>query len=226
VPILADAVVRGVNRKVVLFGNRNAFYYVLDRTNGQFLAGRAYAKQTWAKGLDDSGRPILLPGAEPTSEGTKVYPDVGGGTNWFSPSFNPQTKLFYVSAHDAGGYFLKGEAEYKPGAQFNGGGLRPIPGEDHIGAIRALDSGTGELKWEFKLHSGSAAGVLSTAGNLLFGSSDEGDFYALDAAAGRPLWHFQTGAAIYANPITYLTGGKQHVAVAAGHSIFVFSLDE
>jgi alcohol dehydrogenase (cytochrome c) len=226
VPVLADAVVRGVNRKVVMFGNRNAFYYVLDRDSGQFLAGRAYAKQTWAKGLDDAGRPILLPGAEPTSEGTKVYPDVGGGTNWFSPSFNPQTKLFYVSAHDAGGYFLKGEAEYKPGAQFNGGGLRPIPGEDHVGAIRALDSGTGELKWEFKLQSGSAAGVLSTAGGLLFGSSDEGDFYALDAAAGRPLWRFQTGAAIYANPITYQSGGKQQVAVAAGHSIFVFGLDE
>ena len=77
---------------------------------------------------------------------TKVYPDVGGGTNWFSPSFNPQTKLFYVSAHDAGGYFLKGEAEYKPGAQFNGGGLRPIPGEDHIGAIRALNPAHGRAE--------------------------------------------------------------------------------
>jgi alcohol dehydrogenase (cytochrome c) len=226
VPVLADVVVRGEKRKVVLFGNRNAFYYVIDRTSGRFLAGKDYAKQTWARGLDDSGRPIVLPGTSPTSEGTKVYPDVGGGTNWFSPSFSPQTNLFYVSAHDVGGYFLKGEAEYKVGAQFNGGGLRPISGEEHTGAIRALNPATGELKWEFKLQSGAWAGVLSTAGNLLFGSSNEGDFYALDATAGRLLWRFQTGASINANPVTYLSGGKQQIAIASGSSIFVFGLQE
>jgi alcohol dehydrogenase (cytochrome c) len=226
VPVLADAVVRGEKRKAVLFGNRNAFYYVLDRATGKFLAGKAYAKQTWAKGLDDSGRPILVPGAEPSVEGTKVYPDVGGGTNWFSPSFSPQTNLFYVAARDAGGYYLKGDAEFKQGAQFNGGGLRPIPGDERIGAIRALDPGTGDLKWEFKLHSTATAGLISTAGNLLFGGTNEGDFFALDAAAGRPLWRFQTGGSIHANPITYLSAGKQHVAIAAGRSVFVFGLDE
>jgi alcohol dehydrogenase (cytochrome c) len=226
VPVLAEAVVRGEKRKVVLFGNRNAFYYVLDRASGKFLAGRQYSKQTWAKGLDDSGRPIVLPETSPTSEGAKVYPDVGGGTNWFSPSFSPQTNLFYVSAHEEGGFYLKGEAEYKAGAQFNGGGIRPVPGESHTGAIRALNPGTGELKWEFKLHSGGWAGVLTTAGNLLFGSANEGDFFALDAAAGRLLWRFQTGAGINANPVTYLSNGKQQVAIAAGNSIFVFALEE
>jgi len=226
VPVLAEAVVRGEKRKVVLFGNRNAFYYVIDRTSGRFLAGKAYAKQTWAQGLDDSGRPIVLPGTSPTSEGGIVYPDVGGGTNWFSPSFSPQTNLFYLSAHDAGGIYLKGEAEYKEGAQFNGGGPRPIPGEDHTGAIRALNPATGELKWEFKLLSGARAGVLTTAGDLLFGSSNEGDFYALDAAAGKLLWRFQTGGAMKANPISYLSGGKQQVAIASGNSIFVFGLPE
>jgi alcohol dehydrogenase (cytochrome c) len=226
VPVLADTVVRGEKRKVVLFGNRNAFYYVIDRTSGRFLAGRAYAKQTWAQGLDDSGRPIVLPGTTPTGEGSKVYPDVGGGTNWFSPSFSPRTNLFYLSAHDAGAVYFKGDAEYKEGAQFNGGGLRPIPGEEHTGAIRALNPATGEIKWEFKLHSGSRAGVLSTAGNLLFGSSNEGDFYALDATAGTLLWRFQTGGVIKANPITYLSGGKQQVAIASGNSIFVFGLQE
>ncbi len=226
VPVLAEAVLQGQKRKVVLFGNRNAFYYVLDQSTGRFLAGRPYARQTWARGLDDSGRPILLPDQAPTSEGTKVYPDVGGGTNWFSPSLSLQTNLFYVSAHDAGGYYLKGDAEYKTGAQFNGGGLRPIPGEDHTGAIRALNPVTGELKWEFRLHSGARAGVLSTAGNLVFGSSNEGDFYALDAAAGGLLWRFQAGAAISANPITYLSGRTQQVAIAAGNSIFVFALEE
>jgi len=225
VPVLADVVVRGERRKAVLFGNRNAFYYVLDRTNGKFLAGRPYAEQTWASGLDNSGRPIVLPNTSPTEEGTKLFPNLGGGTNWFSPSFSPQTNLFYLSAHDVGGIYYKGEAEYRPGAQFNGGGFGPIPGVERSGAIRALNSATGELKWEFPLHSGAWAGVLSTAGNLVFGSSNEGDFYALDATAGRLLWRFQTGARINANPITYLSGGKQHVAIASGNSIFAFALE-
>jgi alcohol dehydrogenase (cytochrome c) len=226
VPVLAEATVRGEKRKVVLFGNRNAFYYVIDRSTGKFLAGRAYAKQTWASGLDDSGKPVLLPGAEPSDEGARVYPDVGGGTNWFSPSFSPQTNLFYISARDSGSIFTKGDSEFKAGAQFNGGGEHALPGEPGTGAIRALSPGTGELKWEFPLHSGAWGGVLTTAGNLLFASSNEGDFYALDATAGRLLWRFQTGAGVNSNPMTYLSGGKQQVAVAAGNALFVFALEQ
>jgi alcohol dehydrogenase (cytochrome c) len=225
VPVLADAVVRGEKHKAVLFGNRNAFYYVLDRASGKFLAGRAYAKQTWAKGLDDSGKPIVIANTSPTTEGAKVYPDVGGGTNWFSPSYSPMSNLFYVPVREVGGVYLKGEAEYKPGAQFNGGGLRPISGEDPAGAIRALNPATGELKWEFKLNSEAEAGVLTTAGNLLFAGSNEGDFFALDATSGGALWHFQTGAPIGANPVSYLSAGKQHVAIASGNTIFAFALE-
>ena len=226
VPVLADAVVRGKKQKAVLFSNRNAFYYVLDRTTGKFLAGKAFARQSWAKGLDDSGRPIVIPGSEPTVEGSKVYPDVTGGTNWFSPSYSPQADLFFVAARDVGGVFLKGNAEYKTGAQFNGGGQSPIVGEDPIGAIRAMNPNTGELKWEFKLHSEAEAGVLSTAGNLVFAGTNEGDFFALDAPTGRPLWHFQTGATINANPVSYLSGGKQQVVIASGNSIFAFALED
>jgi len=226
VPVLADGVVRGEKRKLLLFGNRNAFYYVFDRTSGQFLAGRAYAKQTWARGLDDSGRPILLGDTTPTDEGTKLFPDLGGGTNWFSPSYNPQTNLFYLAARDIAGIYYKGDTEYKAGAQFNGGGFGPVPGQEPSGAIRALNPATGELKWEFKLFSPPFAGVLTTAGNLLFASSNEGDFYALDASTGRLLWRIQTGAGISSNPITYLSGGKQQVAIAAGNAIFAFALEE
>jgi alcohol dehydrogenase (cytochrome c) len=225
VPVLADAVVRGEKHRVVLFGNRNAFYYVLDRTTGKFLAGRPFAKQTWAKGLDDSGKPIRLPDSDPSVDGAKIYPDLAGGTNWFSPSYSPQANLFYVPARDVGGIYLKGNAEYKAGAQFNGGGQSPIVGEDPVGAIRALTPDSGELKWEFKLHSDAGAGILSTAGNLVFAGTNEGDFFALDAFTGHPLWHFQTGASINANPISYLNGGKQQVAIATGNSIFVFALE-
>jgi len=226
VPVLADAVVRGEKHKAVLFGNRNAFYYVLDRTNGKFLAGKPFAKQSWAKGLDDSGRPIVLPNTEPTVQGARVYPDLTGGTNWFSPSFSPQANLFYVASRDGGGMYLKGNAVYKPGAQFNGGGQGPILGEEMQGIIRALDPNTGNLKWEFKLRSDAEAGILSTAGNLVFAGANEGDFFALDASTGHALWHFQTGGLINANPVTYLSGGKQQVAIATGNSIFAFGLGE
>lgn len=90
VPVLINAEFRGQPRKLLLFPNRNAFYYVLDRVTGQFLLGKPYAKQTWAKGLDDSGRPIRLPGTFPTVEGTRVWPSVAGANNWYSPQLQPR----------------------------------------------------------------------------------------------------------------------------------------
>ena len=124
IPVLADLSFGGRQRKLVLFANRNAFYYVLDRTNGKFLAAKPLSKQTWAKGIDDKGRPVRLPGTLPTEEGTKVYPNVPGATNWFSPSYSPRTNLFYVAVREEGGIYYKGEANYKPGAFFNAGGAR------------------------------------------------------------------------------------------------------
>jgi len=226
VPVLADGVVRGEKRKLVLFGNRNAFYYVLDRQSGQFLVGKQFARQTWAQGLDDSGRPIRLPNTAPTVEGTRVYPSVPGATNWFSPSYSPRANLFFVAARDEGGIYFRGESEYKPGAQFNAGGFRNLPGEEPSGAVRALHPTTGELKWEFKLHSPPWAGLLSTAGGLVFGGTNEGDFFALDAQTGKLLWRFQTGGAIVSNPIAYLSEGRQQVAIAAGSAIFSFALEQ
>jgi alcohol dehydrogenase (cytochrome c) len=225
IPVLVDRTFRGTPRKLVLFANRNGFYYVLDRQTGQFLAGKALSRQSWAKGLDDAGKPVLAPGAEPSEEGTKVYPNVPGATNWWSPSYNPKTDQFFVSVREEGGIYYKGEAEYKAGAFFNGGGSRGIPGEEPWGAIRALAPDSGEVKWEFRLHSPPQAGVLSTASGLVFGGTNEGEVFALDAATGKSLWKFQTGAMIQSNPISYLSGGKQHVAVAGGNAIFDFSIE-
>ncbi len=226
VPVLAEGVVHGQKRKLVLFANRNAFYYVLDRQSGKFLVGKQFAKQTWAKGLDDSGRPIRIPNTSPTVEGTKVYPSVPGATNWFSPSYSPMANLLYVATRDEGGIYYMGEAEYRPGSQFNAGGFRPIPGEEPTGAIRALKPNSGELAWEFKLHTPPWAGVMSTAGGLVFGGTNEGDFFALDATSGKLLWRFQTGGPITSNPMSYLSGSKQHVAIASGSAVFTFALEE
>ena len=224
IPVLLDATFNGRVRKLVALANRNAFYYLLDRATGEFLLGVPYAKQTWARGLDSSGRPIVLPNTEPTVEGNLIYPSLQGSTNWFSPSYSPATKFFYVAVREMGAYYYKGEAEYKPGKPFMGGGERSLSGDEAYGAVRALDVMTGERKWEFRLKSPSWAGVLATAGGLVFGGSHEGNFYALDASTGEPLWDFQTGGTIAAGPISFQVSGKQRVAIAAGHVLFVFGL--
>jgi alcohol dehydrogenase (cytochrome c) len=225
IPVLVDAVVRGRPRKLLAMANRNAFYYLLDRVSGEFVLGVPYAKQTWAKGLDDGGRPVVLPNVSPSPEGTLVWPSLQGATNWFSPSYSPATKTLYVAVREMGSYYFKTDAEYKPGTFFAGGGERTLPRDQLWGAIRALDVATGSQRWEFKLHSPPWAGVLSTAGGVVFGGSAEGNFYALDASDGRPLWDFQTGGGIAANPISFSVDGRQYVLIAAGSCIFAFSLD-
>jgi len=224
IPVLFDAALNGRTRKLVAMANRNAFYYVLDRENGQFLSATQYVKQTWADGIDEKGRPKVKPGTEPSIEGTLVYPDITGGANWFSPSYSPQTKLFYHAAREVGTMYYKGEADYKPGTAFTGGGGRRMDGDVSYGAVRAWEATTGKLKWEFKLLTPPMAGLLSTAGGLVFGGAEEGNFFALDAENGKPIWDLQLGGAIRSNPMSFAVDGKQYVAIAAGSALFVFGL--
>lgn len=226
VPVLFDATINGKPRQLVAQANRNAFYYVLDRVTGEFLSGTPYIKQTWAKGLDAKGRPIKLPNTEPTPEGTFLYPGLGGATNWYSPSYSPQTKLFYVLARENHPqYFFKSTANYHPGDLFEGGGGRDVAGLEPYGVVKALDAATGKQQWEFQLQAPAMTGVMATAGGLVFGGSSEGYFYALAARTGKPLWQFMAGAQIVANPVSFLIRGKQHIAITAGLSLFVFALD-
>ncbi len=225
VPVLVDAQVDGVPRKLVVQANRNGFYYVHDRVTGAFVRGVPFIPQTWAKGLDAAGRPIPAPHSEPTPEGNLIYPGLSGATNWFSPSYDAANGLFYVQAQEEYGmYYYKMEAAYSPGRNFEAGGTRPVAGEEPFTIVKALDVTTGTLRWQFRMEGEARGGIVSTAGGLLFTGNAEGAFFALDAVTGKPLWHFQTGGQIWANPITYLSGGKQQVAIAAGQGIFVFEL--
>lgn len=227
VPVLVDGEWQGRPRKLVYWAHRNAFYYVLDRETGKFLLGKPFATQTWAKGLDDNGRPIRLPNIDPTPEGTYIWPGVQGATNWYSPSYSPDTKLFYLAAWENRSVYRKGEQEYSPGNRFIGSvPLIELPDEPGHGAIRALNPQTGDKVWEYKLHTKPWAGVLSSAGKLVFGGSDEGYFFALDAETGKEQWKLNMGGIIRANPITYMSKGKQIVAIAAGSSIITLHLGE
>jgi alcohol dehydrogenase (cytochrome c) len=224
VPVLFDETVNGKPRKLLALANRNGFYYVLDRVTGEFVAGVAFVKQTWAKGLDEHGKPIVLPNTEPTPEGQLVFPDGHGGTNWNSPAYSPLTKLFYVSARETGAYNVAGRPKVNF-PDFGGGGRINLAGDDVYGAIRALDATTGKLKWEYRMLAPAEASTLATAGGLVFAVSNEGDFFALDAASGKLLWEFTVGGTdSESNPITYEVGGKQYLICASGTSFVAFAL--
>jgi alcohol dehydrogenase (cytochrome c) len=238
VPVLADLSWEGKPRKLLLWANRNGFFYVLDRANGEYLSGHPFVKVTWASGLDDSGKPMITP----QPPGTPVYPGVQGGTNWYSPSYSPRTGLFYVPAwEDYASIFVREDEEYKSGRNFTGGHpASPIPGAPSPtlrggpinnwteltghGAVLALDVRTGQPKWKFPMTDVTDAGILTTAADLVFTGGREGYFQALDARTGALLWKASVGGPISAAPVTYQIEGRQYVAIAAGHALFVYGL--
>ncbi|HXP87738.1 MAG TPA: PQQ-dependent dehydrogenase, methanol/ethanol family [Bryobacteraceae bacterium] len=237
VPVLVDANWKGVPRKMMMWANRNGFFYVLDRTNGKFLFGTPFTKETWAVGLDEAGRSIRAPNSSPTAQGTLVYPGVQGGTNWYSPSYSPRTGLFYISTWVD--YYMnvaKMPAEYTEGQRYTGGAPRsPVPtlqrgpintwtAENGSGEVLAVDPNTGEKKWQFKMTDVTGSGILTTASDVAFSGGREGFFYALDARNGAMLWKAALGGQVASGPITYRVDGKQYVAVAAGHALFTFAL--
>ena len=232
VPVLVDREFKGKQRKLMLWGNRNGYFYVLDRTNGEFLLGEKFAKVTWAKGLDKKGRPIRNKDFEPSREGTRSWPSVQGATNWYAPSYNHKTGLFYLSTWEYSSVFHKGDPTYSRGNRYVGSlprGVWPNVLEDEDpghGSIQALDPETGQKEWEFKMANVTESGLLSTDGDILISGSKEGHFFALDSFTGKQLWTVSLGGRIAATPTTYKAGGKQLITVAAGNSLFTFGLKE
>ena len=226
IPVLADIDVDGAPRKAMLWANRNGFYYTLDRETGEFLVGKEFARQTWAEGLDENGRPIRRPGMLPSQEGTLVSPMAGGATNWWSPAYSPRTGLLYVNAFDGEAEFFIRDENYDEGSRFTGGGTQtPLPIENYASAIRALDPATGDLRWEFPIKPRTRAGVLATAGDLVFSGSVDGYFYALDAVTGAELWHIGLGGPVHASPMTYAVDAQQYVTMTVGNVLYTFALD-
>jgi alcohol dehydrogenase (cytochrome c) len=243
IPVLVDMNWNGSPRKLMMWGNRNGNFYVLDRTDGRFLLGKPFVKVNWMSGFTPTGRPIQT--RQPP--GMPTFPGNQGGTNWYSPSYSPGTGLFYLSVwDDYGSIYSPQQADYKAGQVFGGGFPRPfvpVPGAPAVptlrrgainnwteavghGAVVAIDPRTGDRKWTYNMTDVTDSGILTTASDLLFTGGREGYFQALDARTGQSLWKSNLGGQMAAGPITYQVDGKQYVAIAAGHAMFAFGLRE
>jgi alcohol dehydrogenase (cytochrome c) len=226
IPLLIDADWQGRPRKLLIQANRNGFVYVLDRTDGAFLSAKTFGQVTWAKEIGTNGRPVVEQETQPDAKGVLVCPGPGGITNWYSPSYDPDTKLVYAAISTECDVFNALRQPYRAGHDFIGSVSVPKPDERPSGAINAIDPFTGQRKWQFKYFSSPVGGALSTAGGLVFAGDSDGNFIALDARTGKDLWHIQLGAAIYSAAITYSLDGRQYIVIPAGAGLFAFALPE
>jgi len=225
-PMLIDTVYHGEPRKLLVQANRNGFIYVLDRTNGKFLSAAPFVKKlTWAKGIDEQGRPSVS-GLKPTSEGTRICPGFAGATNWFAPSYNEDTHFVYFLALEDCETFSSKPQKFEEGKTFYSTGVKRIPGEMSQKILLAYDLDKQSLAWSYPQvgHAHSSGGTMTTATGLVFFGDDAQSFEAVDAKTGKPLWHFNTGQDFGASPMSYAVLHKQYVAIAAGSDIFTFAL--
>jgi alcohol dehydrogenase (cytochrome c) len=229
VPILADLTIAGQPRKVVMFANRNGFYYTLDRVTGKVIVAKPFVRVTWAEGIGSDGRPILVPGHVPDEKGELTCPDITGGTNFWPPTYDPRARLFFVNAREVCATYYAWKPEFTPGDRFTGGAGQRARGPDYraYGALRAIDPITGERRWQFEYISPSTAGLLSTASDLIFSGDAEGNLLALDSRTGKLLWRYQMGANMHGtSPVTYMVDGRQHLLVPAGTTLTAWALPE
>jgi len=221
-PVLFDAEINGAPRKLLAQANRNGFFFVLDRATGEHLLTTPFAPNNWSNGLDAKGRPIPDRSKEPQPAGALVIPSEDGATNWFPPSLDPETGLFYVRVNRSAAVFYLTDTGPKPEAW---GGIDKSVWRGPS-SIEAIQCRSGKIAWDHPTGVGAVSGLLSTAGKLLFGGDGTGNALALDAATGRTLWHVSLNEVMYNGPITYELDGRQYVVLAAGAKLFAFSLPQ
>ena len=208
--------------------DRNGFFYVLNREDGAFVDAFPFVKDiSWAETIDDSGRPVFVEDNRPgdpaaAADGAKgelvfAVPSFLGGKNWMPMAYSDTTGLFYIPSNEWGMDIWNEPITYKKGAAYLGAGftIKPLF-EDYIGSLKALDPLTGEVKWEYKNDAPLWAGVMTTAGGLVFTGTPEGFLKAFDDETGEELWSFQTGSGVVGQPVTWDMDGEQYVSVLSG----------
>lgn len=230
--MLVDRMWHGQSRKLLLHADRNGFFYVLDRTDGKFLAATAFVYQNWNSGFDTNGRPAQIAGSNSSSEGSfLVYPSLVGGTNFQAPSYSPATGWFYLEYAESGQQYISAPAEYVAGTQYIGRGRGAAPPQrgpndpTPSAGIKAIDPENGKTMWDVKLGRGSLNdGVLATAGGVLFATSVEGNLLALDAGSGKELWRYHGSDTMRASPMSFAVDGRQYIAVVFNDTLYCFGL--
>jgi len=222
-PVLIDGVIDGQPRKLLAQASRNGYFFLLDRTNGKHILTRPFIDTVnWAKEINANGQPIPDPAKYPALDGVLVSPSSNGATNWPAPSFNPETGLFYVGSSRSYSMYYLTDTDERPQGW---GGLDRAAG-GHGEALLAIDYKTGKTAWRHDWPSGSGVvSMLSTAGKLLF-TSNGNYLIAFDPAKGDILWHAGLTESPSAGPISYMLNGKQYILVAAGDTLFSFTLNQ
>jgi alcohol dehydrogenase (cytochrome c) len=221
-PVLFDGEVSSQPRKLLAQASRNGWFFVLDRATGQNILSSEFVKTNWALGVDAKGQPIPNPAKQPKLDGALVTPNQGGAVNWPSPSFNPETGLFYANAARAWSVYYLYDDDDKPegwGGNDRGGFSEAM--------LQAIDYKTGKVRWSHKwpgAGGGVRSGLLSTAGKLLFAGDPSANFVALDPATGEPLWHAALHTSLTNGPITYELDGVQYLVVGAGDTLYGFAM--
>ncbi len=224
-PILTELPWQGRTRSVVLWANRNGFFYVLDRDTGEFLRATPFVRQNWSDGFDAAGRPRLLPDAVPDSDGSLVYPGIGGATSWWPATYSDSLGLLFVAVREDGSFYFRERDIRNENGQLLAGRTQPVPGENYAAAVIAIDVHSGAVRWRTPASAPTAlmGGLLSIGDRLILGG--QGDtFFALDARTGKRIWQTHLGASIQGAPIVFRTGGTVRVALTAGSVLFVFEL--
>ncbi len=228
-PLVIDTTWEGKPRKLLVQGNRNGFFYVFDRTDGRLLLAKQFIKDlTWAKAIGPDGRPVLTPNQEPTEKGTHVCPSQDGATNWYSPSWNPATGLFYMQTNEKCSIYTKSPDEFALGRAFLGGAQHVDATPKPVRILRAIDLGTGAVKWEVPQIgvADSWGGTLATASGLVFYGEDSGAFVAADASTGKTLMTLHLNANWHSSPMVYQFDGKQMIGVTVGATVMGLGIPE
>jgi alcohol dehydrogenase (cytochrome c) len=220
--VLVDGMFHDKQRKMLLQASRNGYYFVLDRETGKSLLTAPFVVTDWASHIDALGRPIPAPEKEPQQDGVLVQANMDGATNWMSPSFDPQTKLFYVNTQTASSlWYLMLNQDHKPDGH-QAGTLNDFWSHSEL---KALAYDTGKTVWQREIGEGhSFTGVLTTAGRLLFSGDTSGNVFALDPANGKMLWHVYAGGRMSSSPMTYQLDGQQYLITAIDSVVYAWTL--
>jgi alcohol dehydrogenase (cytochrome c) len=225
VPVLVDGKFNGRQRKLVVTGARNGYFFVLDRVTGEHLLTTKYGQTTnWAEGLTAAGAPKVNHAKDASIGGTLISPESGGVTNWMPPAFSPQTGLLYQYEDDS--FSIAYLTDPDPRGAMGLGGKDEVNLGGTGSYIIGIDYKTGDARWRHKLYSQSfgGGGVLATAGGLVFSGDGAGNLAALDAATGDAIWGVRIGSVSNA-PQTFSLDGHQYVIAAAGDTLYSFVLN-